>query len=490
MWIFYGFMLVMAAYNFFIFLSIRESTYFYYVMYIVFFTAFVFSLDGFAAQYLFNDWVFWNNKILTISLGLSLAFGLEFERRVLSVEKWMPRANGYARFVVFGVGILGLASLALPYAVSLRFIVVWGLQVTVVGVVVAWVITSRGSREARYYVMAWTALIGGIVAALGKSLGILPVTFVTTWGLQIGAAVEVTLLSLGLADRIKRMTTDLEGLNAQLTANVVELSDALRQAEAAKIAIAEKKRLESELQIAAHIQTAILPRDPQIEGLEWAARMVPAAEVGGDYYDVFPFEGGCWIGIGDVAGHGLPAGLVMLMIQSVVYALVQNDPSASPARIVRELNSVLFENVRKRLQQTEHATFSLIRYEKSGRLVHAGAHEDIVVCRAKTGRCELWTTAGPWIGAVRTLGPTLVDTAAQLEHGDLVVLYTDGLVEARNDKGELFGPERLAETVELLRAETVTTICDRLLASVQRWSSVVEDDITVVVLRYGQPAAT
>src|SRR5262249_49156262 len=184
------------------------------------------------------------------------------------------------------------------------------------------------------------------------------VNFVTNWGLQIGASIEVVLLSLGLADRIKRMRTDLEALNAKLTANVVELSEALRQAEAAKVAIAEKKRLESELQIASHIQTAILPRDPQIEGLQMAARMLPAAEVGGDYYDVFPFEGGCWIGIGDVAGHGLPAGLVMLMIQSVVYALVQNDPAASPSNIVRELNSVLFENVRKRLKQTEHATFS------------------------------------------------------------------------------------------------------------------------------------
>src|SRR5499427_5838204 len=87
-------------------------------------------------------------------------------------------------------------------------------------------------------------------------------------------------------------------------------------------------RLELEMEIASKIQTAILPNiTPRaVRGLEIAARMRRATEVGGDYYDVLPTEDGCWLGIGDVAGHGLPAGIIMLTIQSAIAALTQDRP--------------------------------------------------------------------------------------------------------------------------------------------------------------------
>ena len=123
--------------------------------------------------------------------------------------------------------------------------------------------------------------------------------------------------------------------------------------EAAAREKAEKQRLEQELSIATRIQTSILPRNLQVRGLEIAATMLPATEVGGDYYDVLPTAHGCWIGIGDVAGHGLRPGLVMMMLQSIVSALVRNDPEAKPRDLLRVVNAVLYENVRERLQQDD-----------------------------------------------------------------------------------------------------------------------------------------
>src|SRR4029078_13210337 len=109
---------------------------------------------------------------------------------------------------------------------------------------------------------------------------------------------------------------------------------------------AQKERLEGELEIARRLQTSILPRTLEAPGLRLAATMIPASEVGGDYYDLLPLPGGCWIGVGDVAGHGLSAGMVMLMVQCIVAALVRERPDARPSELVMRLNDVLYENVR------------------------------------------------------------------------------------------------------------------------------------------------
>jgi sigma-B regulation protein RsbU (phosphoserine phosphatase) len=133
--------------------------------------------------------------------------------------------------------------------------------------------------------------------------------------------------------------------------------------------VAEAKRLRSEMRIATEIQAGILPHAVRVEGLEIAAAMRPATEVAGDYYDVVPTEHGCWIGIGDVTGHGLTAGLVMLMVHSVVRGVSLRNSDAAPSEIFSVLNAVLYDNVHNRMGQEQHATLTLIRYDRSGRLM-------------------------------------------------------------------------------------------------------------------------
>jgi DNA-binding LacI/PurR family transcriptional regulator len=144
--------------------------------------------------------------------------------------------------------------------------------------------------------------------------------------------------------------------------------------ETARRQAAEKVQTSHELEIAARIQTAVLPRELAAPGLDLAAKMIAATEVGGDYYDVLPFDGGCWLAIGDVAGHGLRTGLIMLMIQSAVAGLCARSPGASPSELLTVINEVLYENVRERLQRDEHATLALIRYTSDGQLTIAGGH--------------------------------------------------------------------------------------------------------------------
>lgn len=254
--------------------------------------------------------------------------------------------------------------------------------------------------------------------------------------------------------------------------------------EAAAREKAEMSRLESELAIAARIQTSILPRDLRVRGLEIAASMLPATEVGGDYYDVLPTEGGCWIAIGDVAGHGLGSGLVMMMLQSIVSALVRQNPGAAPRELLSVVNAVLYDNVRTRLQQEEHATLCLIRYRDTGELTFAGAHEDMLVWRAAAGQVETVPTLGTWVGATRDIESATQDSSLRLGEGDVLVLYTDGVIEAANGRGEQFGLPRLSALLARHGAEPVTTLRDILAAAVREFMTEQRDDLALLVARY------
>ncbi len=248
---------------------------------------------------------------------------------------------------------------------------------------------------------------------------------------------------------------------------------------------AERSRLLQELEIAARIQTAILPSEHPVPGLEIATSMIPAAEVGGDYFDILPCEDGAWLGIGDVAGHGLHSGVVMLMIQSIVAATTLATPNAAPAEAWAALNTVLHENVRRRLRRDEHATLTLLRYRKDGVLSFAGAHEELVIYRARDKRCERLPTPGVWAGILPVLPPgSLPGGSFQLEPGDVLLLYTDGVIEARDVQRGLFGMDRLCASLVEVGEHSVEVIRDHIMEQVRAWATRQRDDLTLVVLRY------
>ncbi|WP_437592461.1 SpoIIE family protein phosphatase [Sorangium sp. So ce1000] len=249
----------------------------------------------------------------------------------------------------------------------------------------------------------------------------------------------------------------------------------------------EQERVQQETLVAERIQTTLVPAQLKVEGLELCATMRPAAAVGGDYYDVLPTQEGGWLGIGDVAGHGLAAGLVMLMIQSMVAALTRRAPTARPSEVVSALNRAIYDNIRDRLKRDEHATLLLLRYERGGRVMFAGAHDDIIVCRASTRKCECIPSSGVWVGVLPSIDAMTRDAELLLADGDVLVLYSDGVTEARNAHRELFGLERLCSTVEATQDAPVDGIRDRILREVESWCPSPDDDITLVVARYRAP---
>jgi serine phosphatase RsbU (regulator of sigma subunit) len=304
---------------------------------------------------------------------------------------------------------------------------------------------------------------------------------------MLPAAVRRAVAHCRILRENQRLAQDLVRTNEGLERRVAEqahlLEERLRR-QAALEREAELAPLRKEVEIARTIQTSILPAQFTVPGLEIAAHMIPAAEVGGDYYDMRASDDGCWLGIGDVAGHGLSAGLVMLMIQSGLSSLIMHSPDALPHQILPALNRMLCQNLRERMGRDDHATLTLFRFfAQPGRLAYAGAHEDIIVCN-RAGQARTIATHGTWVGISADITCDLASRVLELAPGDLVVLYTDGIPEARREH-EPFGLARLVAEVEQRHAAPVQEILSGVLRSVLDFcGGNPQDDATLLVLRY------
>jgi signal transduction histidine kinase/CheY-like chemotaxis protein len=203
--IIYGVLLGMLVYNLFIFLSVRDTSYLYYIFYIASFGLYQLSVNGAAVEYFWPDNPWWANAATPFFIGCAGLFGSQFARSFLQTKnhsRWLDRL--LIALIAFGAQVVGL-SLMTSYALSLRLATILALTFTVVifaaGILAWW----RGLRVARYFIIAWSAfLLGGIVNTL-MVLGLLPNVFLTMYASQIGSAIEVALLSLALADRINAM---------------------------------------------------------------------------------------------------------------------------------------------------------------------------------------------------------------------------------------------------------------------------------------------
>jgi phosphoserine phosphatase RsbU/P len=246
----------------------------------------------------------------------------------------------------------------------------------------------------------------------------------------------------------------------------------------------ERERLMEAARLASELQTSLNPLNPAATGLEISAKLLPAAEAGGDYYDVIPTPDGAWIGVGDVTGHGLNAGIIMIMLQSMITGLVHLNPTMSPAELVVAVNRALHDGIHQRLNRDDHATLIVLRYTIDGNFVYAGAHEPPIIYRAATGECETIEPDGFWVGAVPEITPLTRNASFQLHEGDVLVLYTDGLVEPRNAHNDQFGTERLAEHLKRCATLPAVEIRDRLLQAARDWTNDWTDDVTLMVIRY------
>ncbi|MFY1051639.1 7TM diverse intracellular signaling domain-containing protein [Ectopseudomonas khazarica] len=230
--IIYGVLLVMLVYNLFIFLSVRDTSYLYYILYIASFGLYQISVNGAGIEYFWPDSPWWANAATPFLIGSAALFGCQFARSFLHTAEHSPWVDRLLLVLMASGAAVMILALCISYATALRLATYLALLFTVVifaAGILAWL---RGMRVARYFIFAWTAfLVGGIVNTL-MVLGYVPNVFLTMYASQIGSALEVGLLSLALADRINAMkeerTRILQEAGRKLEALNQELADSNR----------------------------------------------------------------------------------------------------------------------------------------------------------------------------------------------------------------------------------------------------------------------
>lgn len=240
-------------------------------------------------------------------------------------------------------------------------------------------------------------------------------------------------------------------------------------------------RVQHEMQVALEIQVNLLPpKPPVIEGYDVAGVSVAAQTVGGDHFDYIPMPDERWaLCVGDVSGKGLPAALVMANLQATLRA--QTQWSDSVKSCLEGANRLLYESTNRRTFVT---LFYGVLEPYSHRFQYANAGHNPPL-RYHDGRVEELPRGGFVLAGMRSVRYT--EQALTFAPGDVLLIYSDGVVEARNAAGDLFGEERLREVLYEHRAASAQRLIDAVMAAVQAHADGTPqaDDITMVAVRRG-----
>jgi phosphoserine phosphatase RsbU/P len=245
--------------------------------------------------------------------------------------------------------------------------------------------------------------------------------------------------------------------------------------------MAERQRLERELQLAREIQQTFLPSQlPRLPGWELAVTWRAARQVAGDFYDVFELPGGrLGLVIADVADKGMPAALFMALTRTLMRAAALEEES--PAGALARVNDLLVPDTRHGMFVT--AIYAVLSLE-TNELAYANAgHYPPLLLRSETGELERFGKGGMALGVLG--GIQLEDRVVPLEPGDYVIFYTDGITEAFSPKGDIYGEERLQATVRAAAVDSAQAMLDAIDDAVVAFvgDGSPSDDLTLEVLR-------
>ena len=302
---------------------------------------------------------------------------------------------------------------------------------------------------------------------------------------------RVSLLSVlasqsAIALENAKLYVDLQAANVGLEAKVAERTAALNNA---------LKELWAEMDLAQKIQSVLLPpAQVFFDRYEFAGLMKPADQVGGDYFDAFEAQGKLWLLIGDVSGHGISAGLIMMMVQTAVRSLVHSFADAglelTPARLLALVNRAVWSNLQL-IGKGQYMTMTALCLSRR-QLVYAGLHQRLLVFRGETKQVEERESDGVWLGVLNEIEGLNENYYLDFNPGDVLFLYTDGLTEAHMTATSRemidIAPVRACFQQACSQEESSGALTRSILSLTSE--AAVNDDISVVAVRYLSPSGT
>jgi serine phosphatase RsbU (regulator of sigma subunit)/anti-sigma regulatory factor (Ser/Thr protein kinase) len=288
--------------------------------------------------------------------------------------------------------------------------------------------------------------------------------------------------TFGLLGFINSEGVGYDANDARLLSSVAEHIGALIEASQARKARQEREQLERELSIAAEIQANLLPvRLPEIEGCEISAHLRPARRIGGDFYDVAHARTGEPIlMLADVAGKGMPAAILTAVVHATFHG--ETPYQRDPAQLLSEINRSIYPDLDK---AQAFVTAAIARIdEKPLRIAYASAgHVEAALWHKRTGWIEFLPATGLPLGVQQFL--SCRTRGINLEPGDVMLLYSDGVTEAENPEGDVFGAQGLSDIMEIVYPAPAEDQLSVILKAVEAFCDglPIRDDLTLVMFR-------
>ncbi len=330
-------------------------------------------------------------------------------------------------------------------------------------------------RKTRYVFLGFFIFIliisGGVVLIVSRAI-VSPIKELTRGAGEIGKGDLQSRVEVHSGDELETLAGAFNTMASDLSQYMIQLRQTT----------AEKERMAKELEIAEGIQRSFLPEcAPVINDIEIAACSIPAMEVGGDFYDFIPIDPDHWgLVIADVSGKGIPAALFMALSRTLIRASTKRIHD--PAEAIREANSLIVDDSKSSMFVTLFYAI-LDTKEKTIRYVNAGHNPPLLLNAGDHGDIALLKAEGIALGVVDDIALESVDIP--LKPGDIMVLFTDGVTEAINERNEEFGQARLVKVIRETRMLPAREIRKHIFDEINRFAEdqPQADDITLIVIK-------
>ncbi len=465
--LYYGILLFAVLLSVFLVLRIGERAQYFYLCYLSGVGLFQFSLDGYAFQFFWPNHPWLANHIIPLAGSWTLFFLLQFTRSLLRISEHSPGLSKLISVLslVFVVFFLCALTENPFFSFSLIGSNVLALPALILLLVSALISLKKKIPSSRYFSAAFLLLILGTGIALLKNLGILPRIFLTEYGIQIGSAVEIMMLSLGLAENLRSLKTEKEIAQARL---LQELEEKYLLQEKAKAELERKveertkelkeknaliesknKDITDSIFYASRIQEATLPQYEEMQDLLPGSFVwyLPRDIVSGDFYWAGRKDGLIFVAVADCTGHGVPGSMMSMAAHSFFNEIINEHHITSASEILEVLRIKIIRLLRQdRGQSRDGMDISLLVIDPAkAQITFAGAynpvyllksvktppHEEAILLKEKEDRF-LWSLPANRfpVGMFReNVHDAFREITISMESGDCFLMFTDGFAD-------------------------------------------------------------
>lgn len=482
--LYYGLMAAMFLYNLFLLFSLKELSYLFYVGFTGSYTMLQAVGHGHAFQYLWPDSPEWTNTAFAFFIGITIFFANMFADNFLKIKNHLS----YLSYILKGSAFAGLLICFFSFRTSTRIINQTALTV---GLISIFMILAAGIaaalkkfRPARFFLLAWAMFLFFAAVTVFSMFGLIPVSFLTLYGIQIGSAAETILLSFALADKINLIKKE----NQDAIDRTIQLQEEATIELESKVQDRTKRiqdfyeHIQKDINMASIIQEKIIPRNFTHPSLKVNSIFLPLDVIGGDIFDIYEISPGrVRFFLADATGHGVQAALITMLIKSEYDGLKYFI--SDPGDLLFSLQ-IRFTEGYKGMR----IYFSAIVLDidlNENRIFYSSAGHPPQAVQAEDGIIKLHRT-GAIIGIQSTRSYETKETPVR--KGDRVFLFTDGLLEVFDEKNSQLGEEGFLRFISEHKNESIALQMHNCLLDMRQFMGIKEptDDITFLGIEIGE----